>query len=403
MEQARTIPIEVLKEFEIPGKLISVEELKRGHINRTYLGVWEHKGVRRRYVHQVVNHRIFPDIPGLMRNLELVTSTIAKVTRRADGTTGDKTLTVIRARGGASFICDEAGEYWRSFEFIEDAVSYDLCPSPAVASESAAILGRFQSALSALNPNLFVETIPFFTDGKKRYEVFKGIVNNDPIRRVAECMADIDFALERNEFGAALVDGVTSGLLPSRVAHNDMKLNNVLFDGSGERAICLLDLDTCMAGTVVYDFGDMVRNTAVTCAEDEQDLSRVGFDMELFKSLCKGYLSETEGMLGDGEVDMLAIAPRNLALILGVRFLTDYLQGDTYFRIHRSKHNLERARCQFEIVRVMERLEGEMRKVVDGFSSVRLKSCRNMVKNAGTKGANGWAEAPPSIKTRTRS
>jgi hypothetical protein len=367
MEQARTIPIEVLREFEIPGKIISVEELKRGHINRTYLGVWEHKGVRQRYVHQVVNHRIFPDIPGLMRNLELVTSTIAKAGKSFDGTPRDRTLTMIRTRGGASFICDEAGEYWRSFEFIEDAVSYDLCPSSAVACESAAILGRFQSALNDLNPSLFVETIPFFTDGKKRYEVFKGIVNNDPIRRAVECMADIDFALERSEFGSALVDGVKSGVLPQRIAHNDMKLNNVLFDSSGERAICLLDLDTCMAGTVVYDFGDMVRNTAVTCAEDEQDLSRVGFDMELFKALCKGYLGETGEILSDGEVDLLAIAPRNLALILGVRFLTDYLQGDTYFRIHRAKHNLERARCQFEIVRVMERLEGQMRVVVDDF------------------------------------
>jgi hypothetical protein len=367
MEQARTIPIDVLREFDIEGKIISVEELKRGHINRTYLAVWEHNGARRRYVHQVVNHRIFPDIPGLMRNLDIVTSTIAKAGIRPGQASKDKTLTVIRARNGASFIRDEAQEFWRSFEFIEDAVSYDLCPGPVVAFEAAAILGRFQVALSELKPDLFVETIPFFTDGKNRYEVFNAIVNRNPMNRVAECLADIDFALERADFGAALVDGVKSGLLPQRIAHNDMKLNNVLFDKGGDRAICLLDLDTCMSGTVVYDFGDMVRNTAVSCAEDEQDLSRVGFDIELFRSICRGYLGETKGMLNSNEVEMLALAPINLALILGVRFLTDYLQGDTYFGIHRSKHNLERARCQFEIVRVMERLEGDMRRVVEEF------------------------------------
>jgi Ser/Thr protein kinase RdoA (MazF antagonist) len=143
-----------------------------------------------------------------------------------------------------------------------------------------------------------------------------------------------------------------------------MKLNNVLFGPDGQRAVCLLDLDTCMSGTVLYDFGDLVRNTAVPCAEDEQDFTKVVFDMELYRAICAGYLGEMEACITSAERQRLAAAPRNLALILGVRFLTDYLSGDTYFRIHRKNQNLERARTQFQIVRMMEQLEDEMQRVV---------------------------------------
>ena len=361
MEQSRTIPVEILRSFDIPGELISIEELKRGHINRTYVGIWDIKGRRRRYVHQVVNHRIFPDIPGLMENLELVTNTLREARYRGSLPADEVTLTVIKSRDGAGFIKDEQGEFWRTFEFIEDTVTYDVCPSAAVAAQAAAILGRFQRSLSVLNPSSFVETIPHFVDGQRRYKAFYEAVKNDSKKRAATCREEIDFAATRSDFGGSLITAVRDKTLPCRVAHNDMKLNNVLFDASGKRAICLLDLDTCMAGTVVYDFGDLVRNTAVPCAEDEQDFSKVVFDMSLFKAICEGYLSEIGDSLVQSERERLVTAPRNLALILGVRFLTDYLQGDPYFRIHRPLQNLERARTQFQIVRVMEGLEEEMR------------------------------------------
>jgi hypothetical protein len=365
MEQSRTIPIEILKSFDIPGELISIEELKRGHINRTYVGVWEFEGQRRRYVHQVVNHRIFPDIPGLMGNLDLVTTTLRDARDRGALPLEEVTLTLIKNREGAGFVVDESGEFWRTFEFIENTVTYDVCPSAAVAAEAAAILGRFQRSLSGLSPSLFIETIPHFVDGQRRYQAFGEAVKNDSRRRVISCREEIDFAVTRSDFGGSLIAAVRDKTLPCKVAHNDMKLNNVLFDASGERAICLLDLDTCMAGTVVYDFGDLVRNTAVPCAEDEQDFTKVQFDMNLFQAICDGYLSEIGGSLVPAERERLVTAPRNLALILGVRFLTDYLQGDTYFRIHRPRQNLERARTQFQIVRVMERLENDMRGVVN--------------------------------------
>lgn len=366
MEQSRTIPIEVLSQFDIDGKLISIEELKRGHINRTYVAVWEHRGTRKRFVHQVVNHRIFQDIDGLMRNLDLATSTLRAMQAQGMLRADDVTLSVIKARSGERFLRDEAGEFWRTFAFIEGTVSYDVCPSAEAAAESAAIIGRFQRALLQLDPSSFVETIPYFTDGGRRYDAFTRAITADSHKRVAECGEEIAFALQRQEFGGSLVRALRDGIVPCRVAHNDMKLNNVLFDQSGRRAICLLDLDTCMAGTVLYDFGDLVRNTAVPCAEDEQDFSKVVFDIELYKAICRGYLAEAREFLVASEIERLATAPRNLALILGVRFLTDHLQGDTYFRIHRAQQNLERARTQFQIVRTMERLEGEMRRIIEG-------------------------------------
>jgi Ser/Thr protein kinase RdoA (MazF antagonist) len=173
-------------------------------------------------------------------------------------------------------------------------------------------------------------------------------------------MAEIDFAQSRRELGGALISALERKEIPFRVSHNDMKLNNVLYNSAGDTAVCLLDLDTAMAGTPLFDFGDLVRNTAVPCAEDEQDFSKVVVDMNLYRAICDGYLSEVGDMLTAKERSLLSVSPRVLALILGVRFLTDYLQGDTYFRIHRPRHNLERARTQFEIVRAMEKLDSEM-------------------------------------------
>jgi Ser/Thr protein kinase RdoA (MazF antagonist) len=365
MEQGKTIPIEILSQFAIEGKLVSIEELKRGHINRTYVATWGAGKNRKRYVHQVVNHRIFEDIDGLMRNLDLVTSTLRMKKEAGELRPDERTLTLVKAHSGATYLRDEAGECWRTFEYLEDTSTYDVCPGPHVAQEAAAILGRFQRALLDLDATSFAETIPYFVDGGRRYSVFEETVGKDALKRAATCRSEIDFALERASFGGSLINAVRDGSIPARISHNDMKLNNVMFNKAADRAVCLLDLDTCMAGTVLYDFGDLVRNTAVPCAEDEQDFSKVLFDMELYRAICKGYLSEIGDSLTAAELRGLSSAPRNLALILGVRFLTDYLQGDTYFRIHRPKHNLERAATQFQIVRMMERLDDQMRAVVE--------------------------------------
>jgi len=366
MEQSKTVPIRIINHFAIDGVLHSVEELKRGHINRTYIGHWEINGKRRRYIHQSVNHRVFTDIEALMRNLEIVTAELSRDLSSRAPIPGETTLTIVRTKDGASYLRDEGGEYWRTFEYIEDTVAYDVCPNSHVARESAAILGRFQRALDGVQPSRLRDTIPFFHHGLRRYEAFEGAVKASPRRRAEEAAQEIDFAQSRKELGGMLVTALERGEIPVRIAHHDMKLNNVLFNKAGDTAVCLLDLDTCMAGTPLSDFGDLVRNTAVPCAEDEQDFSKVVVDMELYRALCDGYLEQMRSLLTRRELELLSVSPRVLALILGVRFLTDFLEGDHYFRIHRPRQNLERARTQFQIVRAMERLDREMADYVLG-------------------------------------
>lgn len=366
MEQSKNVPIHILTQFDIDGTLHNVEELKRGHINRTYIGHWDVKGSRKRYIHQSVNHRVFTDIEALMGNLEIVTDALREDLHARPSIEGETTLTLIRTKTGASYLRDETGEYWRSFEYIENTVSYDVCPSTHVAREAAAILGRFQRALSNTAASSLKDTIPYFHHGLRRYDAFAKALKEDSKGRAREAMVEIDFAQSRRELGGALISALESKEIPLRISHNDMKLNNVLFNSAGDTAVCLLDLDTAMAGTPLFDFGDLVRNTAVPCAEDEQDFSKVVVDMKLYRAICDGYLSEVGDMLTSKERELLSVSPRVLALILGVRFLTDYLQGDTYFRIHRPKQNLERARTQFEIVRAMERLGSEMAEYVAG-------------------------------------
>lgn len=369
MEQSRVIPIEVLKRFAIEGELLEIEELKRGHINRTYVATWGDGKNRSRYVHQVVNHRIFRDIDALMGNLDLVTSRLQACKEQGNLRHDERTLTLIKSRDGQTYLKDEKGEYWRTFEYLEGTTTYDVCPSADVARESAAILGRFQRCLFDVDPSPVKDTIPDFHHGGKRFEAFESAVKGDVKGRAQSCQREISFALERREFGRILIDNLTSGAIRRRVCHNDMKLNNVLFDAKGERAVCLLDLDTCMPGTVLFDFGDLARNTAVPSAEDEQDFSKVSIDMRLYRAICEGYLGEVGQLLSKRERELMSVAPRVLALTLGVRFLTDYLLGDTYFRVHRPNHNLERARTQFYLVRLMEEMESEMTQIVSGLTA----------------------------------
>jgi Ser/Thr protein kinase RdoA (MazF antagonist) len=360
MDQCSSIPVELLAQFDIPGTLVAVEELKRGHINRTYVGTWQLATGRTRYIHQVVNHRIFPDVPGLMHNLEVVTQRLRRAFTERKSGPGETTLSIVRTVRGETFVQDETGEYWRTLEFIEDTVSYDVCPSPNAAREAAAVLGRFQRFLSDVPATSLIDTIPDFHNGLKRFEAFERAVRQGDSARINSATDEIAFARERAAIGSILIAALQSGKIPTRITHNDMKLNNVLFDSTGLRAVCLLDLDTCMGGTPLFDFGDLVRNTAVPCDEDERDLSKVRIDLELYRSICEGYLKEFGTELTARECELLPVAPQVLALTLGVRFLTDFLQGDTYFRIHRPAHNLERARTQFAVVKAMERAQSEM-------------------------------------------
>ena len=351
MDSKLRIPLEILNAFDIPGELISVEELKRGHINYTYVGVWRLHGKETRFVHQMVNHGVFKDIPGLMNNIQLITSRVKRRIQDGEAREGDTTLSVVPTKSGANFVVDAKGEFWRTFDYVENTTTYDVCPNPEVAREAAEIIGRFQRYVHDIPVTNLCETIPNFLDGESRFTALDEAIALDPHGRVKEAAAEIEFALSQRQLGGALIRALRSGDIPYRATHNDMKLNNVLFSAQTGRASCLVDLDTCMPGTPLFDYGDLVRNTVFPCAEDELDLSKVKVESALYAAIEEGYLSEFEAYLSPQEKELLPLAPQVLAVVLGVRFLTDHLLGDTYFRIHRRDHNLHRARTQFQVVR----------------------------------------------------
>lgn len=351
-----------LETFQIDGTLSDLAEHKRGHINTTWIGTWSAGSTTTRYIHQKVNHQVFRDVAGLMRNVQLVTDHLRARCRLNQSR--DTTLTIIPARSGAAFVVDASGDYWRTFEFIEDTTSYDVCPNPAAAHQAAAILGRFQRDLNDLDPSLLVETIPGFHNAPLRFDALIEIAKKDPLGRAEASRGEIEFGVSSRGVAGQLIAALNDGSSKMRVTHNDMKLNNVLFEDSGTSAIALVDLDTCMPGSVLFDFGDFARNTSVPSDEDEIDHERIRVDLELFEAIASGYLEAFGDSLTAKEKELLVVAPRVLALTLGVRFLTDHLQGDTYFRIHRPGQNLDRARAQFAVAERFREAEKSLREIV---------------------------------------
>lgn len=354
---------EIIHCFGIPGSLTSLVPLKFGHINETYVTSWLQGAQEVRFVHQRINHQVFKDVPRLMENVVRVTAHLRQ--KRADPRA---TLQIVSTSTGASFVQDREGHFWRTYTFIEGSQSAQTCSSPEHAFEAARISGQFIADLSDLDPALLHYTIPQFISTPYRYEQLDEAVRRDVMHRAKSVSEEVSFALERRQGSDILMRGLAQGSLPLRVTHNDLKFNNVLFDSSSGKAVCVVDLDTCMPGTPVFDFGDLCRSASVVAAEDETDLKRVSMDEGIFEGLVRGYLEGSAGILKPAERDLLWYAPRLIALTLGVRFLTDHIQGDSYFRIHHPGHNLERARAQFQIVRDMEGKEQMMRAVVGRFA-----------------------------------
>lgn len=355
---------DVVSQFEIEGRFIEASPVDRGHINETYRSVWETSQGARSYVHQRINQTVFTDVPGLMRNIRSVTEHLAK--RQAAGRVdpADCFLRVIPTRDGGSYWRAPDGACWRTFNCIENAESFDVCPSTAHAKEAALTFGRFLSYLSDLDPKTLIEPIARFQDTGLRYEQLDAAIARDARGRSASVKADLDFALEERAFGMAIVDALRSGKVPLRSSHADPKVNNVLFSRKTGRGICVVDLDTCMPGTFLYDFGDLIRSASVPAAEDERNLGKVFMSPDYFRALTEGFVASLGVVLSEAEFELLPAAPRIIALTLGVRFLTDHLNGDVYFRIHREGQNLDRARAQFQISRSMQQQEEFMRAIV---------------------------------------
>ncbi|MBX7143873.1 MAG: aminoglycoside phosphotransferase family protein [Oligoflexia bacterium] len=358
---------QIIQGFAIKGQLCGLEPFKSGHINQTYRSVWREDGVEKRFIHQRINHDVFRDVELLMANIALVTEHLAKAFAQGKGEPGERTLQLVPTRSRGSFLHDAQHGYWRTYVFVEGMENFDVCPDSVHAFQAARALGRFVALLRDIDIARIKEPILRFQDSRYRYEDFDAAIKQNKAGRIASVREEIDFAETQRVLACTLIDSLRAGKIPLRLTHADPKFNNVLFDSATKQAACIVDLDTCMPGTILYDFGDLVRSTAVPAAEDERDLSKVHMSMEYFEALVKGYLEATYTFVTREEVELFAIAPRALAITLGVRFLTDYLNGDTYFRVHREGHNLDRARAQFQIARSMSAQESKMRELVQRY------------------------------------
>ena len=361
---------QVAESFLAYGELLDVELYGSGHINDTFRATYDQGGTTVRYIHQRVNHSVFRDPVALMHNILGITSHIRrKLVEAGEKEVSRKTLTVIPTHDGQPYHRDEGNGFWRTYVFIERARTFDAVETTDQAFEAARAFGQFQKYLADYDGPPLTETIPDFHNTPKRFGVFQSILQEDVCDRAATCKDAVDFALNHGETAHVVTDLMARGEVPERITHNDTKFNNVMMDEETGRGICIVDLDTVMPGSVLYDFGDMVRTATSRAAEDERDLSKVEVEMPMFRALVRGYLETAGQFLNAKERELLAFASKLITFELGMRFLTDHLAGDTYFKIHRDNHNLDRARAQFKLVRSLEANEDEMNRIVEDLSA----------------------------------
>ena len=347
---------EIVKNFEIYGEFEGASSFGGGHINDTFLSKWNQAGTVLRYTHQRINHKVFIHPGEVMENIQRVTSHIREKLRLSGGKDWSRrVLTVVPARDGKPFFMDSEGLWWRTYLFIEGAHSLNIASSRQEVLFLGASIGRFQKQLADLPAPRLYDTIPNFHDMEKRYIRFSGAVGQDIRGRVKNAGPEIDFMKKNEERGAILMRSLRGGLIPERICHNDTKMNNILIDDIESKPLCVIDLDTVMPGTSLFDVGDLIRTVPTTAVEDEKDISRVHFDIALFEALLEGYLSEALEFLTREETDLIAESGRNLTQIMGLRFLTDYLEGDVYYHISREEHNLDRCRNQIALIRSMDK------------------------------------------------
>jgi Ser/Thr protein kinase RdoA (MazF antagonist) len=338
--------LEILRFFRLEGKPVTCMPYGSGHINRTYLAVTD---APHSYILQKINRRIFKDIPALMENIHAVTLHLAR-----QDSDPRHVLTLVLTNDGMPYCRDDEGEYWRVYEFVTDGVCLNIARNENDFYQSAVAFGQFQNMLSDFPAQTLHETIAHFHDTPARYATFHAAIEADAFGRVKEVEPEIAIALEREQDADALMRLLHSGELPLRVTHNDTKLNNVILDAKLNTPLCVIDLDTVMPGLVANDFGDSIRFGASTAVEDEKDLTKVSLSLPLFRTYARGFLGVCGGRLTKRERETLPLGAKLMTLENGVRFLTDYLQGDPYYAISRPEHNLDRARTQFALVRDME-------------------------------------------------
>jgi len=351
------------RQFQIGGEFLSAARYGSGHINDTYCVVYEQAGVEARFIVQRVNSNIFKNPAALMENIQRVTSHLA-AQAAGEPESERRVLTLILARDGRAWHVDAEGNYWRAYRFIEGARTYDAVESAEQAYEAAKAFGRFQQMLASLPAPRLHETIPDFHNTPKRFRSLEQAIAADAAGRAKLAGREIEFALARKSMAGVLMDAN----LPERVTHNDTKFSNVLLDDVTGEGICVVDLDTVMPGLALYDFGDMVRTTTSPAMEDERDLSKVTMQFAMFEALVRGYLQAAGGFLTKAEKQHLAFSGKLITFEQGIRFLTDYLAGDTYYKVQREGQNLDRCRTQFKLIKSIEEQEDKMERLLESMA-----------------------------------
>lgn len=348
--------LNVALNFKTKGAPAEITPMGNGHINRTYL-LTDDKG--NKYTFQRINDSIFKDVPALMNNIRLVTNALSE-----SDPNPRHSLRLVSTTSGESFFKDDSG-YYRMYEFVGDSVCYERAENADMFRKSAEAFGAFQRQLANFDASLLSETIPRFHDTPNRVENLIAAAEKDCMGRLKDVKREYEFALERQAEAAYMLKLLEKGEIKLRVTHNDTKLNNVLFDVNTDTPVCVIDLDTVMPGLAANDFGDSIRFGASTASEDELDLNKVEMSLDLFKAYTEGFLSACGASLMPTEIATLPMGAKLMTYECGVRFLTDYLMGDTYFRIHREHHNLDRCRTQFKLVYDMERKWDGMNKAIE--------------------------------------
>ncbi len=354
----------IARRFRIRGEPSEITPVPTGHIHDTYV-LTARDGQRTvRYVLQRINHTVFTDPPRMMENIVRITEHIRDKLQVSDPASAHRQLQVIRTRDGQACCRDAAGNFWRMYSFIEDAATYDMLTSTPAAYEAARMFGWFQKMLLDLPAPPLHETIPGFHDTPRRLAAFQEMLRTDPCNRAAAAKPEIDFILDNAALCHVLAEVVTSGEIPIRIAHNDAKINNVMLDAGTGGGVCIIDLDTVMPGLSMHDFGDLVRTATCPAAEDERDLSKVAVEVSLFDALARGFAKGTGGFLTPAEKSHLVFGAKLITFEQLIRFLTDYLAGDVYYKVHRQGHNLDRCRTQMKLVQSIAEQEESLNGLV---------------------------------------
>lgn len=350
----------VARHFRIQGEFLHATPYGSGHINDTCCATFSQGGAPLRYIFQRINHDIFKNPVAVMENIQRVTSHLsAKCAGKPDAMR--RVLTLIPTRNGKFYHRDDQGNYWRVYIFIERARTFDAVESAKQAFQAAKAFGQFQALLADMPGPRLHDTIPDFHHTPRRFAALEIAITADAANRAKLAKPEIEFALRHKPITTVLLDAG----LPERVTHNDTKLNNVLLDDATGEGICVVDLDTVMPGLALYDFGDMVRTTTSPAREDERDLSRVTMQLPMFEALARGFLETAAEFLTPAEKKLLAFSGKLITFEIGIRFLADFLAGDTYFKVHREGHNLDRCRTQFKLMESIEEQEEAMNKLVE--------------------------------------